>query len=238
MSYRCSRARREFETQLEQAVREMMPLYKVATKRGGTSRLLAAYYVFAFSQLEVYIKNFVEDSLNTVNTAGSAIENWPDLMLGFLLHKSENLAANYRRYSINEDEGEILEKVAQTARKMFSWSTGAASVSALDAADFLDKKKYPSPKNIPQLFRRLGVKKIWAVVGKAGRMNGEMILTSLNDLRTDIAHEGRVPSGFTIGDFRDRLDQMRRFVAALDRGVAAHFCSAAIPRTTWNGAMT
>lgn len=238
MSYRCSRARREFETQLEQAVREMMPLYRVAVKNGGASRLLAAYYVFAFSQLEVYVKNFVEDSLNTLNTSGSTVENWPDLMLGFFLHKSENLAANYRRYSVNEDEGEIIEKVAQTARRVLSWSKGTESVAALDAADFLEKKKYPSPKNLPQLFKRLGVKKIWAVIGKAGRMNGEMILTSLNDLRTDIAHEGRVPPGFTIGDFRDRLDQMRRFVAALDRGIAMHFCSAAIPRSSWNVAMT
>lgn len=238
MTYRCSRARREFEAQLKQAVREMMPLYRVAIKCGGAHRLLAAYYVFAFSQLEVYVKNFVEDSLATLNETGSKIDKLPDLMLGFLLHKSENLAASYRRFSVNEDEGELLEKVAQTARKICSWSAGAESVAHLDASDFLEKKKYPSPKNIPQLFRRLGVKKIWAVIGKAGRMNGEMILTSLNDLRTDIAHEGRVPPGFTIGDFRDRLDQMCRFVAALDRGVATHFCSATISRTRWNEAMT
>jgi hypothetical protein len=78
---------------------------------------------------------------------------------------------------------------------------------------------------------------IWAVVGRAGRMNGELILTSLNDLRTGIAHEGVVPTGFTMADFRDRLEQMRRFVAALDRGVSAHFCLGVIPRLNWNQEM-
>lgn len=238
MSYRRSRARREFEIQLDQAMKELALLYKFAQKQGGGSRLLAIYYVFAYSQLEVYIRSLVEDSLNVMNTSAPAFDKWPDLMLGYLLHKSEKLAADYRRFSINDDEGAILKQVAQTARKIASWSMGAAEFTAVDAADFLEKKKYPSPKNLPQLFRRLGVEKLWVVVGKAGKMNGELILTSLNDLRTDIVHEGKVPPGFSLGDFRNRLDQMRRFVAALDRGVSTHFCSGTIPRTVWNGAMS
>lgn len=238
MSYRRSRARREFETQLDRAIQELVPLYKFAQKQGGSSRLLAAYYVFAYSQFEVYIKSLVEDSLNVLNTSTPALDKWPDLMLGYLLHKSEKLAADYRRFSVDDDEGAILKKVAQTARKIASWSAGSGGLTAADAADFLDKKKYPSPKNLPQLFRRLGVEKIWVVVNKAGKMNGELMLTSLNDLRTDIAHEGKLPPGFSLGDFRNRLDQMRRFVAALDRGVATHFCSGTLSRTTWNGAMS
>lgn len=238
MSYRRSRARREFESQLDVAEQELAALYKVAHKQGSSSRLLAAYYVFAYSQLEVYIKGFVEDSLNAFNISAPGFNKWPDLMLGYLLHKGEHLAADYRRFSLDADEGAILEKVAQVARKIASWSTGSATLGLVDAAEFLEKKKYPSPKNLPQLFRRLGVKGIWTAMGKAGRMNGELILTSLNDLRTGIAHEGKVPPGFSLGDFRDRLRQMRRFVAALDRGVSAHFCSGLMSRTAWNGAMS
>jgi len=239
MSYRRSRARRAFESQLDQALTELAPLHRFALKTGagGGSRLLAAYYVFAFAQLELYVKTFVEDSLNAVSVSGPRIEKWPDLMLAYVLHKGENLGTNYRKFGINEDEGAILEQVAQTARKIAAWNAGGGIPIALDAAAFLEKKKYPSPKNLPQLFRRLGVKKIWAVVSAAGRMNSELILTSLNDLRTDIAHEGKVPPGFGFSDFRDRLDQMRRFVAALDRGVSTHFCTGVMPRTTWNRAV-
>jgi hypothetical protein len=237
MSYRRSRARREFETQVDQAMKELAPLYKFAQKQGGHSRLLAAYYVFSYSQLEVFIKSLVEDALNTLNISAPPFNKLPDLMLAYLLHKSEKLAADYRRYTIDEDEGAILKKVAKTARKIASWSAGTAGLTAADAADFLEKKKYPSPNNLPQLFRRLGVEQIWAMVGKAGKINGELILTSLNDLRTEIAHEGRIPPGFSLADFRDRLSQMRRFVAALDRGLSTHFCSALIPRTSWNVTM-
>jgi len=239
MSYRCTRARRTFETQLDQALLEITPLYRIATKNGGGggARLLAAYYVFAFAQLEVYIKSFVEDSITAVSVSSPALDKWPDLMLAYLLHKGENLGAEYRRFGINDDEGAILDKVAQTARKIAAWGAGGESPTAVDASAFLDKKKYPSPKNLPQLFRRLGVRQIWAVVSAAGRMNSEMILTSLNDLRTDIAHEGNVPSGFGLSDYRDRLRQMRRFVAALDRGVSKKFCEDVMPWATWNGAV-
>lgn len=237
MSYRCSRARRDFETQLRLAKQEVAALYQLANKNGCGTRLLAVYYVFAYSQLEVYIKEFVEDSLDAFNAFSPTFDKWPDLMLGFLLHRSENLGACYRRFNLDDDEGAILEKVGQVARNIESWSTGTVRPKAGDAAHFLEKRKYPSPRNLPQLFKRLGVKQIWAVVGRAGKMNGELILTSLNDLRTGIAHQGVVPPGFGLADYRDRLKQMRRFVAALDRGVSAHFCSGVIPRKDWNHEM-
>lgn len=236
MSYRRSRARQEFEAQLNLALRELAPLYKEAQALGGGSRLLAAYYVFAYSQLEVYVASLVEDSLAALNKSGPAFDQLPDLMLGYLVHRSENLASDYRRFSVDGDEHSILKKVAHTARKVAAWSNSKGWLSA-ESGDFLDKKKYPSPKNMLQLFRRLGIEKIWAPLGKSGRMNAEMVLTSLNDLRTDIAHEGKVPPGFGLVDFRQRIDQMKRFVAALDRSIANHFCANAITRSEWNGAM-
>jgi hypothetical protein len=194
--------------QIAMGVRELLPLYAIARKQGGGPRLLAAYYIFAYSQFEVYIKTVVEDSLAALTASPPPIDRWPDLMLGYLLHKTENLASNYRRYSIDEDETAIMKKVAETARKIVEWGSGSSVITAPSSSDFLDKKKYPSPKNLPQLFRRLGVNAIFAVIGKEGKMNAEMILTSLNDLRTDMAHEGKVPTGFSLADFRMRLDQM------------------------------
>lgn len=236
MSYHRSRARKEFEDQLALAIREITPLHKLATSNGSGPRLLAVYYVFAFSQLEVYIKTFVEDSVCTLNDAAPPIALLPDSMLGYLLHRGQNLAADYRRFGAQEDERFILEKVARAARKIVEWNA-VGKVNIANAAEFLEKKKYPSPKNLPQLFKRLGIDNIWAVVSRAGRINAELILTSLNDLRTGIAHDGRVPTGFSMNDFRERLDQMSEFVAALDRSVASYFCRVLIPRRTWNLAM-
>ena len=238
MSYHRSKARKEFEVQLKLAVAELSLLYRFAHEKGASSRLLGAYYVFAYSQLEVYIKTFVEDAIAAFNQSAVHMDKWPDLMLGYLLHKTESLGADYRRYSLDEDEGAISKKLAVAARKIQLWTSGEGGGVVANSADFLDKKKYPSPKNMPQLFKRMGIEKIWQVIGRAGNINGELTLKSLNDLRTGIAHEGEIPQGFSFSDFKERLEQMRKFVAALDRGVATQYCSGPLSRTDWNRWMT
>jgi hypothetical protein len=167
MSYRRSRARRTFEAQLDLTMAELMPLHRLAVKKGGgsASRLLGAYYVLAFAQLEVYVGSLVEDSLAAITTAQPAFSKWPDLMMAYLLHRGEDLAGHYRAFSIKEDEGTLLTAIAGTARKLATWSDGGAPPAAIDPAVFLDRKKYPSPRNLPQLLRRLGVRHTWAVIG-------------------------------------------------------------------------
>ena len=236
MTYRRSRARHEFDTQIHQTLLEVRSL--VATNAVPQARFLAAYYVFAFAQLEVYVKSLVEDSLQVLATTQPRLDRWPDLLLGYLLHSGGALGTEYRKFAISEDEGALLEKVAGTVRAVAAWERGSAPPIKVEPGAFLDKKKYPSPRNLPQLFRRLGMKNLWAPLGAASRTDAEKLLTSLNDLRTSIAHEGRVPTGFGLRDFRERLAQMKSFVAAIDRSIAAHFCKDAISRTTWNQSMT
>jgi len=238
MSYHKSKARKEFEGQLELAVAELSLLYKFAHKHGASSRLLGAYYVFSYSQLEVYIKTFVEDVISTFNQSSVHIDKWPDLMLGYLLHKTGKLGADYRQFGQDEDEGAISKKVALAARKIKIWCADGGASMVAESSDFLDKKKYPSPRNIPQLFKRMGIEKIWQVIGRAGSINSELTLKSLNDLRTGIAHEGEIPQGFSLSDLKARLDLMKKFVAALDRGVAGHYCSGPLSRADWNRWMT
>jgi hypothetical protein len=239
MSYRMSRARRTFEKQVALTLAELTPLHRVALKNGAgsASRLLGAYYVLVFAQLEVYVGSLVEDSLAAISTAQPSFDKWPDLMMAYLLHRGEDLAGHYRTFSLKEDEAALLNAVAGTARKVATWSSGGTAPVAIDSNVFLDRKKYPSPRNLPQLFRRLGVSHVWAIIGAAGHFNGELVLTSLNDLRTDIAHDGLVPPGFGFADFRDRVRQMRQFVAALDRSVSKHFCAATIARSVWNNSV-
>lgn len=238
MSYKRSRARREFENQIQLTRSELLVIHRRALQTGANgSRLLGAYYVFAFAQLEVYVRTLVEDSVQALYATAPAPGRIPDLMLGYLLHKGEDLAAEYRRFANSEDEGSLLDKVAATARRAAAWESGGPGI-VLGASAFLEKKKYPSPKNMPQLFRRLGIRRLWAVASAAGRFNAELTLTSLNDLRTAIAHDGAVPPGFGMQDFRDRLSKMEAFVAAIDRCVASHFCAGPMSRLDWNRAVT
>lgn len=238
MSYRRSRARREFESRIQQTRLELADLHRRAVAAGASgSRLLGAYYVFAFAQLEVYVRTLVEDSIQALYATSPTPSRLPDLMIGYLLHKGGELGAEYRRFSTNEDEGALLDRVASSVRRTTAWEAGGPAIT-LDAAAFLDKKKYPSPKNMPQLFRRLGIRQFWAVVSGAGRFNAELTLRSLNDLRTAIAHDGAVPPDFGLRDFRDRLSKMEDFVAAVDRCVATHFCTGPMTRVAWNRSVT
>ena len=238
MSYRRSRARREFERQIQQTRSEIADLHRRAVRAGASaSRLLGAYYVFAFAQLEVYVRTLVEDSIQALYATAPKPSRLPDLMLGYLLHKGGELGAEYRKFSTSEDEGALLGRIASSVRTTAAWEAGGPAIK-LDAAAFLDKKKYPSPKNMPQLFRRLGIRQFWAVVSAAGRFNAELTLRSLNDLRTAVAHDGEVPPGFGLCDFRERISSMADFVAAVDRSVATHFCSGAMTRVAWNRSVT
>ena len=173
-----------------------------------------------------------------MSTTQPGFDKWPDLMLAYLLHRGDNLASHYRTFSIKEDEGALLTAIAGTARRVAIWSGGGTPPATIDTSAFLDRKKYPSPTNLPKLLKRLGVRDTWATIGAAGRIDGERILTSLNDLRTNIAHEGKVPPGFGLADFKDRVRQMSRFVAALDRGVSGHFCSGVVARSAWNSSVS
>lgn len=233
MRYRVTRARREFEFQITGAIKELRPLCAYQKKNGRHgARLLAVYYVFSFSQLELYVKNVVEDAMKAFGVASPTMEKWPDSMLAFMIHRKLDLRGQYKKFSTSEDEAAVLSAVAKIARTLVSWGVGAGSPSILHSKDVLEKRKYPSPKNFPHLFRRLGIDAIWSLIGKSGRINGELILTSLNDLRTSIVHDGSVPTGFGMADFMGKIEQMQRFVAALDRAISTHF-GKVIPRVTW-----
>lgn len=238
MTYRRSKARREFETQIQDACSELATLHNgpIFSVISG-SRLLGAYYVFAFAQLEVYVKTVVEDAVQALKKASPPLNKLPEPLLGYLLHRAEEISVGYRRFATTEDEGALIDKLGKTAVKLSGWG-GAGVIIVPDASLFLEKRKYPSPKNMPQLFRRLGIQKLWAKVSAAGHFNSELTLTSLNDLRTAIAHDGQVPAGFGLQDFRDRIRQMDKFVAALDRSIAEHFCSGPMKRAFWNVEVT
>lgn len=238
MSYKKSRARATFEQQLEAARVQLNTIrLKIGTNHSSRDNLLGAYYVLSFSLLEVYIKTFFEDALQAIGNASPPMASWPEPMLGYLLHRAADLGGEYRRYHVNDDEGGLLTAVGALGRRISAWGSGGPSVGALTASLVLDKKKYPSPRNLPQLFKRVGVTNAWACINRAGRFNGELVLTSLNDLRTNIAHEGRVPVPFAYRDFRINIDQMKKFVAAVDRGLSSHFCSGLIKRSDWNQSM-
>jgi len=240
MSYKHSKARRAFDSAVKNAVGEALTIQRFPQVRAATSssssRLLGAYYVLVFAQLETYIGDIIEDSVTAMNLYSNNPRVWPESMLGYAIHQGSDIRQQYRSFAFTEDEGAIINLLGQVAQKLISSNPSSPSV-LLDAAHILEKKKYPSPKNMPQLFRRLGFSNIFSSISRVARTDSKLLLTSLNDLRTGIAHNGATPPAFSARDFRDRARQMSVFVAALDRVVATHFCQV-MRRQQWNRTVT
>jgi hypothetical protein len=235
MTYKLSRARKDAEHQISLIVRDAKALYRTAQQAGAGQRLLSLYYVAGFSQLEVYVKSIFDESFAALRIAGAGLRDWPDEMLGYLIHSGNHLGYHYKRYYFDsDDENKLIRQLAASAKQIGNWHTNQSLSPNLRSVDFLSAKKYPSPKNLPQLFRRIGIHSIWNDMGRAGRFNAELTLTSLNDLRTNIVHEGRLSQGLSLIDMQNRLNQIRHFIGILDRVIAKHFCGTLISRSAWN----
>lgn len=238
MSYMPSRCRNEFYTQVSDSLRELGYLYPVAQARGSGSRLLAVYYSFVFSQLEVYIKSLVGDSLRLVSSVSPLASKWPEAMLAYHLHKQHRLAEEYRNFSTNGDEVGLLQGIARISKEIENWSTGRSNPAITNVDSFLESRGYPSPRNIQRLFNRIGITSVWSQVDPISRMDNRRVLTSLNDIRTSIVHDGIVPPGFGLVDHRRYTAQIFRLVRAIDQVIAHHFCATMISWADWNTHMT
>jgi hypothetical protein len=238
MSYIPSRCRNEFNTQVSGSLRELGYLYPFAQAHGSGSRLLALYYSFVFSQLEVYIKSLVGDSLRLVSSVSPPASQWPEMMLAYHLHKHYQLADEYRKFSAAGDEVNLLRGIGRISQEIQNWASGASNPAIINVDSYLEGRGYPSPRNLQRLFNRLGIASIWSQIDPISKMNNKRVLTSLNDIRTSIVHDGVVPPGFSIADHRNYTAQSFRIVIAIDRAIASHFCATIVSRPDWNARMT
>ena len=239
MRYTPSRCRNEFFTQVGGSLRELVDLYPQAQARGSGSRLLALYHSFVFSQLEVYIKSMIGDSLRLVSSIGPAAGQWPEQMLAYHLHKQHQLAEEYRKFSANGgDEVRLLEVVGRISKEIENWTNGTSKPVIVNVDGYLEGRSYPSPRNLQRLFNRIGIVSIWTQIDPISRMDNKRVLTSLNDIRTSIVHDGVVPPGFNLTDHKKYTGQVYLLVNAIDRVIANHFCATMISCSDWNARMT
>lgn len=187
----------------------------------GSKKILDAYFVLIFAHLESYVKEIVEDAIDALNQHVPAPSNWPKGMLGYVVHHTLGLHQKYKDFAFHEDENVVISSVGEVADRLLRPNT--QNSFQVDATAILDKKKYPSPKNMPQLFRRIGISDLFGLVSADGGFNSKITLTSLNDIRSVIAHSGGVSNGFLVKEFKDYVKKMVKFVVSLDRVISGHF---------------
>lgn len=217
MLYRKSAARRALETDIS---RELVLL-----RRAGASKIsdvdlrgyvLSSIIAKGSVSLELYLEKVFSDWFARLQAVPAKNHVIPPQLRVFLIthkHVSDHLA----RFLVMKDEGVYLDAVAGTLTAP-EWQTFdiAGNVPPADMMSVIEKRCYPSPKNIRRVFRRIGVQNVFAKINAAGRTNVEALIQSYNDVRNDFAHDG-VIVGVNAKDIRRKLGDLVRIVNAVDR---------------------
>jgi hypothetical protein len=114
-------------------------------------------------------------------------------------------------------------KLNHYRQAQYEFAIDGRPLPAFSIASVYADRKYPSPKNLRRLFNRLGLPNIFALLNRLARRDTEALLTSFNDLRTEMAHSG-MPVGLSSGDIRHRIKDVQLVVGCIDRTFYSHVC--------------
>lgn len=144
-------------------------------------------------------------------------------------------ANSLRGYIATRDEVKFAEVLVRE-RDILSLMTEAARIPAVDLEDLIVKdRKFPSPRNVEALFRRLGIEKIHGRISTRTKSSFELNLRSFMDVRNALAHES--PPSITDIDVDRYFEQVGTWIAAIDKEFyvhvnrisgSAYWCSASV----------
>lgn len=147
----------------------------------------------------------------------------------FLMNQSVIISA-YKRYIVEDDEENLLARLeTQIGASHYDFAIDSRAVPAFPGNMIYAGRKYPSPKNFKRLFRRFGVNDVFAELNRLAQRDIEALLTSFNDIRTELAHVG-IPVGQSGNDIRQRITDVKIIVDCVDRMFYAKVRSTVGPR--------
>jgi hypothetical protein len=224
MAYICSRARKQFETE----VSHLLDTVREAHSRQCSSTAvrefaLCSAVLLCSAKLESYIEDLLADWGNSVNAKGVMTDRLPRSTRAFFLTQTA-LTAAYRKYLVDDDEGALLSKLETLiAQNHFEVAIDSRPMPRFAIGAIIAGRKYPSPKNLRRLFNRFGVPDVFQILNRIAKRDAEALLTSFNDLRNEMAHVG-MPVGLSAGDIKQRIRDMKVVVGCIDRVFYSRVC--------------
>ncbi len=177
------------------------------------------YCVFQLCALfEDYLSQIIIDWLSRLKMQGASNKHIPlDIRITALLKAQEEA---FRNFIVTKNEVKLAEAVLKE-RIIFSIMDDSATTIQVDLGSIILKgKKFPSPKNLSTLFRRVGIQKIHSNISKRTRSNFELNLQSFMDVRNALAHES--PPSITDIDVDRYFKQVVMWIDAVDREMYSH----------------
>lgn len=172
---------------------------------------LSSTVLLGFAAFEEYLKQGVEEIFASAQANAVAVQRLPSAVRAHV-----SIAAHLERWGEMEPSRLLSQLEAERAAGKFASLVDGNSVSAAFSTHLLDRVKYPKPKNLKALFRRLGVNNVYGELDPIARANTSELLTSFHDARTALAHQG-IPPGWTADDFVTKLDELMVVAKAVDR---------------------
>jgi hypothetical protein len=222
MPYRRSRARKRFQQEVDLLHKTVREAYSHQCTSGDVRRFaLCSAVLLCSARFESYLEDLLGDWARTVGGVGITTEKLHRRTRAFLLNQPAVVAA-YRRYILEDDESALLtrlETLVGTAH--YEFGLDGRPVPRFIGTYLYKDRKYPSPKNLRRLFNRFGFGNIFHDLNRLARRDTEALLTSFNDLRTEMAHVG-MPVGLTPADIRQHIRNVAAVAGYVDRVFHTH----------------
>lgn len=182
---------------------------------------LCSAVILTSAKVETYLETLVSDWCRAILANALLTDALPVNTRAFLLNHPA-IESAYRKFAYRQDESEFLPDLGKlVGSNIFDFANNGQRVPAFQANRVYSDSKYPSPKNIKRLFRRCGIDPVFPKLNAIAKKDVENLITSFNDVRTEMAHEG-MPVGLSASDVRARIADARSFVGYIDRLFYAH----------------
>lgn len=227
MPYRYSRARKQFIADVVAIDSTLRDAFSPkCTPRSVREYALCSAVILTSAKFETYLETLISDWCRALLANGLLTDSLPLSTRAFLLNDPVVESA-YRRLVYRQDESEFLSEIGNlVGNPVFLFAKNGEPVPVFQARRVYSDSKYPSPRNLKRLFRRCGIEPIFSKLAAVAKKNVENLLTSFNDVRTEMAHQG-MPIGLSASDVRARIADARSVVGYIDRVFYAH-----VQRTT------
>lgn len=222
MPYARSAARRDFEGQVALLKRTLGTCRPGGSLRADVRDSVISYTVLLTSAyLETYLDSVISAWLQRCVTSGVTFSKLPNTLRSFCF-LDDRILEPFRHYCLTGDEFMFGQRILDGAdANAFAAVDRGGQVAVLPIRRIL-RKKYPSPENLKLTFKRIGVPNVFDSLSARLRADSEAILTSFNDARSAIAHEGVPPPGFSDRDALRHLENVKVMVKWLDHVLWSH----------------
>jgi hypothetical protein len=224
MPYHYSRARKQFVADLAVIASALGDAFSAKCSSVIVREFaLCSAVVLTSAKVESYLETLVADWGKAVLGRGLKTDKLHRHTRAFLLNDPA-IEKVYRRLGFDGNEATFLPALAHLlGSSPFQFSKDGETIPAFQVMRVYTDVKYPSPRNLRKLFRRLGIDPVFHRLNAIAKRDVESLLTSFNDVRTEMAHQG-MPVGLSVGDIKMRIKDVSFVVGYIDRLFYGHVC--------------